>query len=414
MIKRSQLCGATVVAAAVAAVCLLDFLLLRPLQAAGSLDRLAVIVNVLVTMIALPGLLVGRALYLSGHHLPAEHHTAYALVVTAVTAVTIWLLAFVVLGRRARRRAARGSGGDPEITARRSFLRRALSLGALGGVAGLGGYAVLVEPRWCAVRRLRFALPGLPSALVGLRAVQLTDLHLGRFNSAAYLRSVVARCNALEPDLVLLTGDYVHGSARFIPAVAAILGGLRSRLGSFAVLGNHDHWEDAALTRRELREVGVRLLDNGRLFISGAGVVGAAPRRWGALPGRRRRPVGGPRQSGGRAGRGRSVVAPDPAEPQPRLRRDASGPHGAPRRLDARRTHARRAGPPPGPGDAHRPLAPRQQVRPGPRARAALSGLRLGGAGHHDPAAAHERATRGGVDRAAAAARGDLTALPSA
>jgi uncharacterized protein len=277
LIKRSLLLGATVVAAAVSAVCLLDFLLLRPLQAAGSLDSLAVIVNVLVTIIALPGLLVGRALYLSGHHLPAEHHTAYALVVTAVTAVTIWLLAFVVLSRRARR-----CSSDPEITARRSFMRRALSLGALGGVAGLGGYAVLVEPRWCAVRRLRFALRGLPSELAGLKAVQLTDLHLGRFNSAAYLRGVVARCNALEPDLVLLTGDYVHGSVKFIPAVAAILGRLRSRLGSFAVLGNHDHWEDAALTRRELRKVGVRLLDNGRLFISSAG-VGAVPPVGGGL-----------------------------------------------------------------------------------------------------------------------------------
>jgi predicted MPP superfamily phosphohydrolase len=260
---------ATVVASALALVCLVDFLVLMPQQAAGTLDRGAVLVNVVVAFLSLPGMPVGRALYQTGHHVAYEHLTAYYMVVTAVTAALGWLLALVVFRRRARERA-RGAG-------RRSFLRRAAGWTVLGGLGLVGGYGVLLEPRWPRLRRLRFPLRGLPPGLAGLRLVHLTDLHLGRFTSAGYLRGVVERANALEPDLVLLTGDYVHGNTAFIPQVGQLLAALRPRLGTLGVLGNHDHWCDASMSRRALREAGVRLIDNDRVWV-GAGRLSDRPR----------------------------------------------------------------------------------------------------------------------------------------
>jgi predicted MPP superfamily phosphohydrolase len=143
----------------------------------------------------------------------------------------------------------------------------------LGGAAftvplGLGGYSVLVEPRWLQVSRVPFPLRDLPEALDGLRLVQLTDIHLGPWLSVDRVRTVVECANGLQPDVMLLTGDYVHKSRAYIPQVAEALAALRPRIGTVAVLGNHDWWHGAEETRLEFRKRGFRLLDNSRLFVT--------------------------------------------------------------------------------------------------------------------------------------------------
>lgn len=263
MIK--PLARAALVAAVVLAACGTNFFVLRPLLETGALDRPAVLVNVVVTVAALPGLVAGRALYVGpAHHVDEAFLRRYFTVVTAVTTLFYFALAWVWLTWRRRR--------PPPAAGRRVFLRRAAGWTAAGGLGLLGGYSLLLEPRWPRVRRLRLPLADLPPALDGLRVAHMTDLHLGRYNSAAYLESVVRRCNDLAPDLVLLTGDFVHGSPRFIPRVAAIVARLAPRLGTLAVLGNHDHWEGAAACRRALRRAGAHLVDNARRWVGRDGL----------------------------------------------------------------------------------------------------------------------------------------------
>ncbi len=157
--------------------------------------------------------------------------------------------------------------GEPEDPSRRSFLKK-LGL-ATGGVATMGvAYSVFVEPQWVGVSRHRFAVRGLPLSLEGLKVVQLSDLHLGPWSSEAYIASVIDRTNALEPDLVLLTGDYVHRSPSYILPVMNQLARLRARIGVVGVLGNHDWWEDGERTKRGFARVGLPLVDNARLFVS--------------------------------------------------------------------------------------------------------------------------------------------------
>jgi hypothetical protein len=259
-------------AAAAAGTCglliALDFLVVRPLQAAGSLDSLAVAFNVASYLLLAPGLLLARGLGVSRGLVTPTFLLAAGLVAVSI----IWAAAAVVLRVRRRRRARPtrvGEGVAPALR-RRQLLEHAASLAALGGLALVGGYSVIAEPRWPRLRRLRFPLPGLPPHLSSLRILHLTDLHHGPFNSARYLRSVIARCRTLAPDLVLLTGDYVHASPRFFEPVARILGDLRPRLGTLGVLGNHDHWEDPERCRRALRGAGVRLVENTRVFVTSA------------------------------------------------------------------------------------------------------------------------------------------------
>jgi uncharacterized protein len=118
------------------------------------------------------------------------------------------------------------------------------------------------------VRRAGLALPGWPEGDPPLRAVLISDLHVaGPDMPPERLARIVAQIGALDPEIVLIAGDFVSDKSAstrgygFAEAVAP-LEGLHPRLGIFAVLGNHDHWRDAAEARRALAGVGVHILDN--------------------------------------------------------------------------------------------------------------------------------------------------------
>jgi uncharacterized protein len=104
----------------------------------------------------------------------------------------------------------------------------------------------------------------LPSALDGLRIVQLTDIHHSLFTPLEEVERAVYLANRLQPDLVALTGDYVTFSPAYIQPVARALGKLRARRGVFAVLGNHDFQVNPDEITRALRTHRIRVLRNSR------------------------------------------------------------------------------------------------------------------------------------------------------
>ena len=124
------------------------------------------------------------------------------------------------------------------------------------GLAGLIGLFVLgytAGRRTLAVTRLTIPVEGLPAVLEGFRIVQLSDLHLGTYLGPRELAAHVARVNALEPDLVCITGDIVD-RAETCAAAFPVLAGLRARHGVMATLGNHDFGAGADAVAAALRE----------------------------------------------------------------------------------------------------------------------------------------------------------------
>lgn len=148
---------------------------------------------------------------------------------------------------------------------RRRFLAAGGGIGVMG--AGLAGYATLVEPQRIQVQRFTMPIRNLPPSLHGLRVVQVSDTHYGPFISLDFLRQVIRQANALSPDLIVLTGDYVHRTPLAIEPGVGVLKGLQARLGVVGVLGNHDHWEGAAAVRDAFGRAGIPLLDNRRRFL---------------------------------------------------------------------------------------------------------------------------------------------------
>jgi predicted MPP superfamily phosphohydrolase len=117
------------------------------------------------------------------------------------------------------------------------------------------------------VRRAAVALPDWPAGAPPLRLVLLSDVHAGNLAATpARLGRVVAQVNALQPDLILIAGDFTPGEAVIDAATAsaalAPLRRLRARLGVVAVPGNHDHWTGLGAVETALGAAGVTLLAN--------------------------------------------------------------------------------------------------------------------------------------------------------
>src|ERR671938_172900 len=120
----------------------------------------------------------------------------------------------------------------------------------------------LTEPYSLVVEQHAIRLRRLPRALDGFRIVQLSDIHHSPFTGTRQIERAIETANSLEPDIIALTGDYVSHEREYAAPCAEMLGRLSARYGVYAVLGNHDHWTDAALITDLFRAEGIRVLVN--------------------------------------------------------------------------------------------------------------------------------------------------------
>ncbi|MDH3741480.1 MAG: metallophosphoesterase, partial [Hyphomicrobiales bacterium] len=136
---------------------------------------------------------------------------------------------------------------------RRKFLKRLGQL-FIGGIA-LGGYSIAIEPMRLRVQSYNLTPPRWPADLK-LKVAALADIHACRpWMSPERIRYIVEATNALEPDIIVLLGDYSTGHPWVTEHVhskdwSKALTGLSAPLGTHAIMGNHDWWEDRAAQKR--------------------------------------------------------------------------------------------------------------------------------------------------------------------
>ncbi|HOG18105.1 MAG TPA: metallophosphoesterase [Syntrophales bacterium] len=164
--------------------------------------------------------------------------------------------------RLLRKAACRAAAPAPADDGRRRFLRA--GAGALfAAPLVLSGYGAVYAGRRGDVREL--ALPFGRS----LRVVQLTDIHAGLYMNREQLRCYADKVISLQPDLFVLTGDYVSNSLSFLPGCLEEMTRIRAPYGTFATLGNHEHWYAGLDELREVfRKSGIPLLNNEHRVIS--------------------------------------------------------------------------------------------------------------------------------------------------
>ena len=143
---------------------------------------------------------------------------------------------------------------------RRHFLTRtAVAISATPFAAC--AYGMLYERTEIETTRQRIVLPRLPQAFDGFRIAQLSDIHIGPFMPVEEIRRYVAMVNALKPDMVALTGDFVTWEGSPAGAVVDALSALKAPYGIYGCLGNHERWarvED--LITRLFAERGTKML----------------------------------------------------------------------------------------------------------------------------------------------------------
>lgn len=129
-------------------------------------------------------------------------------------------------------------------------------------VAMLGGFGVYQAVQVPDVRHVEISIAELPPALDGLRVVQLTDLHVSRLFHAPWLDEVVARTNALEADVVLISGDLIDGTLEDRGDDVEPFGKLRAAQGVIAIPGNHEYYFNEAQWNAEFERLGIGMLVN--------------------------------------------------------------------------------------------------------------------------------------------------------
>src|SRR6185436_11713151 len=153
-------------------------------------------------------------------------------------------------------------GRVPSLGGRPSTPLRALALNLSEAAR-----SALSEPFRLTIEHHQIRLQRLPPAFDGFRIVQLSDIHHSPFTSRTQIERAVDTANSLQPDIIALTGDYISKERAYAAPCAEMLGKLKARHGVFAVLGNHDHWTDAALITDLFRaEVITVLVNQGMRF----------------------------------------------------------------------------------------------------------------------------------------------------
>lgn len=155
-------------------------------------------------------------------------------------------------------------------------------LGCVGAIAVLClmWWGALVNRFNIDVKRVEVNIPGLPKGFNGTKIVQISDLHVGTFgNDTTFVSVLVDSINALEPDVVLFTGDAVNRQSSELYPFVSVLGRLKAPMGVYSILGNHDYgdyisWENEAARRSNLellnnlqREMGWTLLRDSAVYL---------------------------------------------------------------------------------------------------------------------------------------------------
>ncbi len=149
---------------------------------------------------------------------------------------------------------------------RRAFLGRAAAWTVLGTSATCTPISAAVA-RNRIIRTTELAFNRLPSQFDGLRIVHLSDIHVGNTFTKNDIAEIVNETNALNPDIIVITGDIGDGIPEFVAPDLEPMRDFKSKFGVFYVTGNHEHLWGAQGWCKAVSDLGIHVLNNDRFLI---------------------------------------------------------------------------------------------------------------------------------------------------
>jgi predicted MPP superfamily phosphohydrolase len=228
----------------------------------------------------------------SGLQLPGALREFFVEPLLAAEALSIPLMILLGVSLSVARRLPPAPKPGELAEPRRIFLRRAATglIGATGAAAVLGIEQAELAPQ---LSRHEVPIRGLHPDLDGVTILQLSDIHAGALMSEERMLRIARAAAALQPDIVVHTGDLLDVSPRAAAPFSRAFGELRGKLGTFGIFGNHDYFAGPRAAEAAVRDAGAILLRNsgariergrGSLFIGGVddpsrGALGVDPAR---------------------------------------------------------------------------------------------------------------------------------------
>lgn len=146
-------------------------------------------------------------------------------------------------------------------------VRYVMAAGAIV-LAAMGVHAAIRVPP---LKDVEIEIAHLPAPFEGYTILQLTDMHISRLFPREWTQAVVASANALQADLVVVTGDLIDGTVADRAADVAPLRGLGARDGVFVIPGNHEYFFDPAAWMVQFAQLGMTALENSHAVITRPG-----------------------------------------------------------------------------------------------------------------------------------------------
>ena len=138
----------------------------------------------------------------------------------------------------------------------------------IGLSALLSGYSLL-NSRYLEIKTVEIPLKGLKG---DIKAVQLSDIHIGSIRNSGYLEKVVEKTNEIDPEVVFITGDMVDGSAKLHTHTFSAINKLKVPV--FFILGNHETYEGLDEVFRVLNGVNMEILRDQMVEFNGIQIIG--------------------------------------------------------------------------------------------------------------------------------------------
>ncbi len=118
------------------------------------------------------------------------------------------------------------------------------------------------------IKEIKLHYEELPKSLIGLKIVQLSDVHLGVLSRPSWFKKVIERVNSIEPDIIVITGDLIDSEINRLNNLKEPLKKLRAKHGVFAVTGNHEFYAGIEKFYELTDRTGIKVLDNKKVLIN--------------------------------------------------------------------------------------------------------------------------------------------------
>ena len=124
------------------------------------------------------------------------------------------------------------------------------------------------------IKKVDIEIPNLPSSWKGKKAIWVSDVHLGQIRSKDFLQRIVTLIQRQNPDIVFIGGDLYDGVKVNEKEIISPLSSLKTPLGVYFITGNHEEFSDNVHFINAVRSVGVQVLNNEKVLVSGMDIIG--------------------------------------------------------------------------------------------------------------------------------------------